>query len=284
MRRLRTGRRSIAVALLLPTAVACSAGGAATGRSSASGGAATGGGSGTAAGGAGGTGTGGSLFTTTSGTTTSGSGGGGGESPCGPLDAGAAPSELCDNGIDDDKNGFIDESCACTPGVKQACYPGLGGACECKVGQQVCVAAGEFGQWGPCQGAEPQCVGPLDPSCELCGNGKDDDCDGQIDEDCVLDVKVDIDGDCVTATCPPQAPYPIGCNIVMSGGDERGCVANSPGSSVVYFQEGDKCGAGHVSGTLTCSSLPGPPLGEANCAINKPVKYYPPNQSGCPDT
>jgi hypothetical protein len=70
----------------------------------------------------------------------------------------------------------------------------------------------------------------------------------------------------------------------MDGNDPRGCVAHAPGSPVVYFQEGDACGAGHVGGTLQCSSQPGAPLSEANCAINKQTKYYPADQSGCPDT
>src|SRR5262249_5123449 len=160
------------------------------------------------------------------------------------------------------------------------CY--VGGLCECKTGEQQCEVSGEIGQWGPCSGAELTCMNALDDSCELCGNGVDDDCDGQVDEDCVLDVMVNIDGDCVTAQCPPQAPYPIGCNIVFSGNDGRGCVANMQGSSVVYFQEGDVCSAGHVSGTLSCSSQSGDPLGPANCPINKPNKYYPSSPSGCP--
>jgi hypothetical protein len=57
---------------------------------------------------------------------------------------------------------------------------------------------------------------------------------------------------------------------------------NSPGGPVVYFQEGDKCGAGKVTATLLCSSQPGAPLGPANCPINKSTKYYPQNESGCP--
>jgi len=95
---------------------------------------------------------------------------------------------------------------------------------------------------------------------------------------------VDIDGDCLTASCPAEAPYPVGCNIDMDGGDERGCVASSPMDSVVYFQEGDACGAGHVAGTLLCSATPGLPLTEANCPMNKSQKFYPAASNDCPDT
>jgi hypothetical protein len=100
----------------------------------------------------------------------------------------------------------------------------------------------------------------------------------------VVEVEVNLDGDCVTARCPPHAPYPVGCSIRMSGGDHRGCVASSPRNPVVYFQEGDVCGAGHVSGILRCSSEPGEGLNEGNCEINKPTRYYPRDRSGCPDT
>lgn len=97
-------------------------------------------------------------------------------------------------------------------------------------------------------------------------------------------LNIDIDGDCLTATCPAEAPYPVGCNIDMDGGDERGCVASQPTSSVVYFQEGDACGAGHVGGTMLCSATPGLPLTEANCPMNKSQKFYPMASNDCPDT
>jgi hypothetical protein len=241
---------------------------------------------GTGGNGAGGTGIGGELLSSGGSTASGGSGGAGGTggAPCGSGQGGGAPgpTEICGNGIDDNSNGFIDEGCACDAGTIQPCYPGHDGLCTCEIGQQTCIVAGEFGQWGPCSGALVTCAGALDPTCEVCGNGVDDDCDGAIDEDCIIDLEVDIDGDCVTASCPPQAPYPISCNIVMSGNDSRGCVANAPGSAVVYFQEGDNCGAGHVTGTLQCSSQLGAPLSQANCPINKSDKFYPANKSDCP--
>jgi len=116
----------------------------------------------------------------------------------------------------------------------------------------------------------------------------DNDCDGLIDEGCDLNVAVNIDGDCIYISCPPQAPYPIGCMINMQGGDSRGCVASTPTGNTVYFKEGDKCpifgfgDAGHIDGTLLCSSQPGAPLNDMNCPINKTDKFYPPDASGCP--
>lgn len=75
-------------------------------------------------------------------------------------------TEVC-NSADDDCDGQVDE------GVSRSCYtsgngtPGVG---ACRAGTQTCRA----GRWGPCEG---QVV----PTLESC-NGKDDNCDGQIDE------------------------------------------------------------------------------------------------------
>jgi hypothetical protein len=204
--------------------------------------------------------------------------------------------EVCGNGIDEDCDGK-DLACAnkpdagsaktfdvllkqqtCTPGQKQACYsgpPGTAGKGPCKAGAQTCQPDGN---WGPC-------AGEVKPKPEVCNNWVDEDCDGK-DQLCpgTTAVTLNINGDCVTASCPPNAPYPVGCNVTFVGGDHRGCVANTPGSPVVYFQEGDVCSAGHLSGTLLCSSQPGGALNATNCPINKPTKYYPPTKSGCPDT
>lgn len=180
-------------------------------------------------------------------------------------------NEICGDGIDNNCDGKVDEYCDCCPGDTRPCGANVG---ICTVGKQTCVN----GKWSDCDGVTAS--GP-----EICDNGLDDNCDGQQDEGCTINVDVDIDGDCVSAYCPPQAPYPIGCNITMSGNDPRGCVANSSGSAQVYFQEGDKCGAGHVSGTLQCSSQkPSTPLDSTNCPINKSQPIYATSPNGCPAT
>jgi len=186
--------------------------------------------------------------------------------------------EVCD-GYDNNGDGQVDEGCACTTGQTAECFPGpvgQAGVGICKKGTHTCQGDAEFGSWG-------QCTGAVGPKPEICGNGIDEDCDGK-DALCpgTVAVTLNIDGDCVTASCPPNAPFPVGCNVSFQGGDSRGCVAVAPGSSVVYFQEGDKCKAGHLSGTLYCSSNQGAPLGAVNCPINKSDKYYPTGKSGCP--
>ncbi|WP_157068833.1 hypothetical protein [Sandaracinus amylolyticus] len=193
----------------------------------------------------------------------------------------SASGERCGNGLDDDDDGAIDESCSCALGETQPCHPdrAVAGIGACAHGEQTCEVTGEFGVFGECTGA----VAPTD---EICGNQIDENCDGVPDDACptIVEVDVDLDGDCLTASCPAEAPYPVGCDIVMDGRDPRGCVASDPMQPVVYFQEGDACGSGHVSGTLSCSSEPGAGLSETSCMINKSTRYYPRDRGGCPDT
>ena len=257
------------------------------------------GGSGGNAGGTGGAagadaGTGGFIDVDGGGTGGGSAGTGGTAGSGGVEDAGCQPPvdvpvpEVCGNGLDDDLNGFIDEGCLCSIGETQTCFGGTPSQStqpNCTMGTQTCVGSTEFPGWGACEGW--QC-GPTPPPAEICDNGEDDDCDGQVDEGCDLTVTVSINGDCVWGSCPPQAPYPVGCDIIMSGNDPRGCIAND-GTALVYFQEGDNCGAGHVDGTLQCSSQPSVPAGQnplnaGNCVINKNTQFYPTDPGGCPAT
>ncbi len=113
-------------------------------------------------------------------------------------------SEICDNGVDDDGNGLIDEMCTCLESQTQVCWPGTGsrrGVGACRDGIQTCEAFGEFFAWGECRnyrlpsaeipgnGIDEDCDGsePGGPVCapeefgESCGDGIDDDCDGLLD-------------------------------------------------------------------------------------------------------
>ena len=85
-------------------------------------------------------------------------------------------ADLC-NGADDDCDGEVDEGCPCTPGEVQRCFrgpPGRRGTGACEDGSQRCVAAGEFGEWGACEGG-------ISPSAETCDT-LDNDCNGCTDE------------------------------------------------------------------------------------------------------
>ena len=76
-------------------------------------------------------------------------------------------TETC-NGIDDNCDGNIDPGCNCTNGQTAPCGSNVG---ECRQGTKTCVN----GQWSD------QCVGEIPPTQETC-NGKDDNCDGTVDE------------------------------------------------------------------------------------------------------
>ena len=113
---------------------------------------------------------------------------------------GSAPArelnlEVCDNDVDDDLDGEIDEECSCAADDSRACYPGPAetlGLGVCHGGMQTCDMSFEFGTWGACEGA-------VLPGVEVLGNGLDDDCDGAAD---CLDEELSPDAACA----PPPDP------------------------------------------------------------------------------
>ena len=80
-----------------------------------------------------------------------------------------AAEEICGDGIDNNCAGGINEGCICDTGATKPCEGKAIG--ECKPGTQTCE---EGKRWGDCAGA----VASAPETCD----GKDNDCNGQIDE------------------------------------------------------------------------------------------------------
>lgn len=147
----------------------------------------------------------------------SGAGGDGSSVTPGADGSSARGPEICDNGVDDDLDGMVDENCACAQGTTQRCWTGdrsLAGVGQCAYGQQRCEGEGEFGRWTPCEG-----VGS--PGLEVC-NMIDDNCDGQIDEGCLCQI-------------PEHRPCYSGPSATQNVGQCRGghqtCIRTAGGQS-----------------------------------------------------
>jgi hypothetical protein len=169
--------------------------------------------------------------------------------------------ESC-NGIDTDCDGVDNDGCgACQVGQTQPCYdgpPNTRGVGICHAGTQPCVGGG----WGTCQGE-------VLPQPEQC-NGKDNDCDGDIDNGpCPPGFQCN-NGACVPQVCGGEiGECPAGYTCTING-----CVAGSCGDAGVpdaggicqpglICQNGNncidpcagvKCGAGDTCSAGQCVS------------------------------
>ena len=125
------------------------------------------------------------------------------------VGAGQASQEVCD-GRDNDCNGLIDES---DPNLGKPCYPT--GASGCSLQTGVCIGQCLLGAWA-CTAGTLVCTGAVTPQMEVC-DGKDNDCDGLVDED--FDLQTD-PRHC--GSCDHICAYPHGIGLCSKGQCQMG--------------------------------------------------------------
>jgi hypothetical protein len=117
------------------------------------------------------------------------------------------------DGLDNNCDGQVDETCACTPGQVHACFlgpPGKRNVGACTDGTQTCFGQ-EFGAWGACTGG----IGPQAETCDKLDN----DCNGCADDGLCCGSVLDCPGpgDPRIAPAPPYTDVPLKGELFFTG-------------------------------------------------------------------
>ncbi len=186
-------------------------------------------------------------------------------------------NDACPDGIDNNCNGLVDEQAAM-----------IGQPCGSSVGQ--CV----MGTWG-CANNVLTCIGGVAATAEICSDGIDNDCDGQVDEispeTVPLTWYVDADADgfgnpdtsLIVLSCDPLPGYAISagdCNDqapnidpaqpeVCNGIDDN-CNGSVDEGIPAHFADADGDGLGDPTQPVPCTT-PGAVTNNSDCDDNDPV-------------
>jgi hypothetical protein len=171
----------------------------------------------------------------------------------GTQQPGEVKPEQCNNQLDDDRDGQVDEGCACDPAVnegKQECYTGLvatRGKGVCHVGTQRCLGDLEFKAWG-------RCTDEVTPRPEVCGDSLDNDCNGEVDDAALC--KPGAGGGSTANPCK-ATPWDPNCwDAPGDNGDGPGDNGDGPGDD--GDGPGDNGGPGDGGGNPTPTPSPTP--------------------------
>ncbi|HYC54392.1 MAG TPA: hypothetical protein VEL28_05595 [Candidatus Binatia bacterium] len=158
----------------------------------------------------------------------------------------SASPETCGDNRDNDCDGTADDGCVCFPNSTEACVTGSSGVCA--AGSRTCDAIGSG--YGACTALSA-------PSAEQCGNGEDEDCDGNLDNGCFVGTSTTV-GTCQPLSCQNGGTWdPDLCAC--------SCYPKISGSTCQTYD----CFAGHVDPSFCVA------VTQADCAV-------PDNRGACP--
>ncbi|MEM4245109.1 MAG: MopE-related protein [Candidatus Nanoarchaeia archaeon] len=148
----------------------------------------------------------------------------------GPGYIGPRP-EVCDNGLDENCNGYPDEGCTCEENQTMECESDVG---ECEKGTMVCFE----GNWSACSGYK----GPVP---EVCNGSKDEDCDGLVDCD---DASCSSSSFCTGTTTTGATPT---CYDGIKNQGETGVDCGGPCPACTA----KTCGFGQITQACVCEGV-----------------------------
>jgi len=158
-------------------------------------------------------------------------------------------AEKCDNDLDDNCNGNINDGCPCREGTTEECGSDVG---SCEKGKKTCTQ----GVWG-------ECAGSIVAEDEICGDNNDNDCNGLIDDGCECNADdVELCGSNIGICLVGSKQCTSGlwglCNLVQgpeqeicgNGVDEDCDTIKDNGCEQVNFVDGDGDGIDDLTGAV----------------------------------